>query len=213
MHENFTADGKIRVTGHSLDAGRKGANEKHVASNRPHLEGGFDCAVAHTCLILFDKFRSTDTDSLFWYAACERAGRARDGRCGTNLLPSRHQQAVHGDDAHLQQGQGHRLQHLPVLPEGWKLHLLVYVGTKVVNWPRASDLCLTDMQNSRHWLSKFSDCVFQEAFSTITTDLSLSEREDFYFGAKLVRGAYMEQVGVVLRTRSKCPDVVQRPFL
>ena len=37
--------------------------------------------------------------------------------------------------------------------------------------------------------------VLQDAFAQICTDLALSKREDFYFGAKLVRGAYMDQVG------------------
>ena len=47
-----------------------------------------------------------------------REGRPSDDRRGADVLSAGHQPPVYGDDAHIQQGESHHLQHLPVLPQG-----------------------------------------------------------------------------------------------
>lgn len=39
-------------------------------------------------------------------------------------------------------------------------------------------------------------CYLKETLNEVKTDLNQAKRQKFYFGAKLVRGAYIDQVGV-----------------
>ena len=40
-------------------------------------------------------------------------------------------------------------------------------------------------------------CYLKEAHHQLSADLDQVERQNFFFGAKLVRGAYMEQVKII----------------
>ena len=63
-------------------------------------------------------------------------------------------------------------------------------------WFRArfqnSIFCLTVSHHAQND-NTFLIVNFQQAYTNLTIDMELAQREHFHFGAKLVRGAYMEQ--------------------
>lgn len=52
----------------------------------------------------------------------------------------------------------------------------------------------------------------KDAFNEVKTDLEQSERQNFYFGAKIVRGAYIEQVRLAPGARHDLTPTLQSLF-
>ena len=104
-------------------------------------------------------------------AARVRSKHAGPSRRRTVVLSTGHCPAEPGTDAAVQSGPADHLQHLPVLPQSTLHRLNNLVGKNI------------------HGL------LLQETFDNVSADVALARQENFVFGAKIVRGAYIVLVG------------------